>query len=676
MADPTPSTTGNATQAASTLAARVYSSDADKATIYDHRLYVADGEFDEWKELAEDWYHRYENLPRRAQMTAKGHRVNAPTGVSVIDVLYSSLTAVDIEILVKNMGNATRMQSELATVAINRELSVLDVQGKANDAVKDGLVASIGWVKVAYEYASEATKMPRLVEDVRKDVVALLAQTQDAGVGTPTPEQIGQLVPLEDDGEKVLRDRIVVDYVPYADVRFDPGAKRNEDITWVAQYTKMRVDEVKENPTWREYVKRTRGGLKHLNDLKGGSTFPLDRLPGGKPTDDDQFVDLVEFWDLQTGTVCTFIKGQKWLLNETVNPFALNFDFKDRSPFVPLVLRKSNTRVRGISDMELMGPSLDEQNVYRTNMAQYIERFKPKVIGPEDALTEEGKEALENDEYGAYVSLAREYGSAVITPMDPPVLPSEAWEMDRRIEDGIREATGVNELMQGRFPDRKRTATETAEVVSASAARQSEKRNTLEQFYIDIARRVMQLMQQFYDQPRMVRYVDSTYGQVPWEFTAEDIQMEYDLELNISPKEAVTKSSERESATAYFNMMMPLATTPLPNGGTLIDGAKLVEWFSTRYGLSKTEILDIINLPEEQQAQQLAAQQATAGMASAEAGAPNPGMTTGPLGPGEVAAMTNQGAVPPDMAAAMQGAGPAAPAATEAISESAGVRLP
>ena len=676
---PTTSGTQEASQATSGMAYVQYPSDEAKTKTYEHRLYIADAQCGEWHDLAEDWYHRYENLPRRKQVTAKGHRVNVPTGVATIDALYSSMTAVDVDVLLKNGGNATRMQAELATAALAKEWDLLDVQGGSNDAVKDALIVGIGWVKVAYEYASEVERVPRPQEAVRADISEMLRQANEAkaaGVpGTmPTPDEISGLVDLEEDVERVLRDRIVVDYVPWADVRWDPGARRKEDATWVAQLSRVRVKEVQRNPVYREYVKRTRGGLRRLDDLKGTSTYDASVMPGGKPIPDDEFYDVVEFWDLLSGTACTLIRGQKWLLNEEVNPYMLNLDVKDRSPFVPLVLRKVNTRVRGISDMELMAPSLDEQAVYRSNTANYIEHFVPKVTGPEDALTEEGKAALASPEYGAYVATAREYPGTTIQSLDPPVLPSEAWQMERRVEDGIREATGVNELMRGLFPDRKRTATETSEVVSASAARQSEKRNTLEDFYLGIAQRILQLMQAFYDQPRMVRYVDPSYGEVPWEFTSEDIAMGYDLSVHLTPKEAYTRQSKRDDALAMFNMLMPLAMQPDASGSPVVDAAKLTAWFCNEYGISKEDQLDFINLPEEKQAAAMAAQQQAAGMASAQAGVPQPGLTPGPLGANEVAAVTNQGAVPPEVAAAaMAGIVPGAPQAVEQISESAGV---
>jgi hypothetical protein len=662
-----------ASQATSGLAYPKYRSDEEKAKIYGNRIYQSDQQMDDWHGLADDWYHRYENAPRRSQVTPKGHRVNVSTGVATIDTLYSSMTAVDVDVILKNGGGATRMQAELATAALSKEWELLNVQGSTNDACKDALIVGIGFAKVAYEYVSQEEKQPRSREAVSADITTLLKQAndaRDAGVPgeMPTPDDIANMVELEELVEKVLRDRIVVDYVPWADMRWSPGAKRWEDVTWWAQKSRVSVKEVRANPTFRAYVKRTKGGLKRLDELKGTSAMVGDLLPGGKPTDDDMFYDIIEYWDLLSGTACTLIEGQKWFLNEDVNPFALNIDIKDRSPFVPLVLRKTNTRVRGISDMELMAPSLDEQAVYRTNTANYIEHFVPKVTGPEDALTDEGKVALGSPEYGAYVATAREYPNDVIKELNPPVLPSEAWQMEARVEEDIRNATGVNELMRGMFPDRKQTATETSEVVAGSAARQSEKRNTFEDFYLGIARRILQLMQMYYDQPRVVRYVDPSYGEVPWEFTGDDIAMGYDMSVHLTPKEAYTRQTKRDDALALFNMLVPLAQQPGPDGATVVDAAKLVEWFANEYGMDKESQLDILNLPEEKEAQQMAAQEQQAGMAQAAQGVP-PGIG------GTMAAATDTGAVDPAQLAAAASGGLAvgAPGAVEQVSESAGV---
>lgn len=653
-----------------------YGSDKDKVKVYNHRLGLADREFEKWQPAADRWWSRYENVPQVNQHTPKGHRVNVTTGTATIDALFSALTAVDVDFLALPKGRTSPEQAELATAALQTEWRALRIQEDANDAVKDALVASIGWVKVGYEYTTAMSRVPRPVEDVNAEIVALVNEAQEAGDRAPTADQIAELVPLEEDVEQVLRDRVVVDYVAWDDIRFDPTAKRVKDIRWVAQVTKLPTYEVQQNPAFRQYVQDSTGSYKKLDELKADSTISHDLLGSGRPTDDDGRVTVVEFWDFETGTVCTFVKHADWLLYEDANPFGGMPEMCDRSPFVPLVLRKSTRRVRGLGDIELLETTLEEMNIYRSRLATFIERFVPKVLAPEDAFTEAGKVNIQNGEYGAIVEYAREADPSGIQPMNPPVLPSEVYGMDERLERQAHEDTGANELMRGLFPDRKRTATETAEVVSASSARQSEKRNILELWFLDIARRIITLMQAYYTGERMLQYVDETYGQVAWEWAPEDILGEFELQLSLTPKEANDRQQMQDEAMTVLNVLGPFSQ-PDQSGASVVDQASLIKWVLKRFGLENREIVELLNLPEEQQAQQMAAQQVQAGQAAAAGGVVDPSMVPGPLPADELAAFTNQGAVPPDIAAAaVGGIGPGVEGAVEAVSESAGVRVP
>lgn len=557
-----------------------YASDEAKAKAYNHRLATADKHFDEWSARARDWWDRYENIAKVTQGTPKGHSVNVTTGVSVIDALFSGMTAVDVEFVLEAMGRATPDQALLAETALNQEWALCDVDIDRDAAIKDALIASIGFVKVGYDFFTQKQTVARDPDAIRKEVIDLIDQARASGIEAPDPNQIALMVPDTETREEAVRDRITVDYVAWDQIRWDPTARRWPDVRWTAQLTKMPLDEVKENPLFREYVKRNRsqGGLRQLDVIKPDSTIDRELLVTGQEVPDDGRITLVEYWDMETGTYCTFIKGQNFLLFEGVNPFALQYDYGDRNPFVPLVLRGTNRRVRGISDMEVMLRSLNEKNLYRSRLANYIDRFVPKVKGPEDALTEEGKQALSSSEYGAYVSVDRSQDPKSIDVMTPPVLPAEAFGMNERIDNEIREATGVNELMRGLFPDRKRTATETNEVVSASAARQSEKRNTLERFHVEIAKRMLTLMQKFYDQKRMARFSDPTLGNVPWEFTGADILGQFDLGVNLSPREATTRDALKQEAVVALNVLGPFAE-PGPNGeGAPIDKTTLIGW--------------------------------------------------------------------------------------------------
>ncbi len=610
---------------------KVYKNDEVKAKLYNHRLATAEQDYMKWNEKAQDWWDRYENVPQQSQSTAKGHTVNVTTGISTIDALFSGLTAIEVEFILDAVANSTPEQARLATAALNAEWDRCDVPIERDAAIKDALIVGIGIVKIGYDFLAETAMRDRSPEEIKADVLELLDQAAAAGVGAPTPDQIMALVPEQEEYEEVIRDRIVTDYVPWDEIRWDPTAKKWADVKWVAQLCKIPLEDVRGNQLWREYLKRNRkaGGLKRLDNIKPDSMIDRDLIVTGKPEEDDTLVTMVEFWDLQTGTFCVLPKGQNIIMFEGVNPFALAHDLEDRNPFVPLVLRSTNRRVRGISDMELILRSLNEKNLYRSRTANYIDRYVPKVLAEEDAFTDEGKKALSSTEYGEVVSVARGTDVNNISPMSPPTLPIEAFNMNDRIDNEMREATGVNELMRGLFPDRKRTATETEEVVNASAARQSEKRNTLERFHVEIGKRILALMQKFYDQPRMLRMTDPEFGNVPWEFDGAAIASEFGMKAHLSPREAHTRDSLKQEATVMLNVLAPF-TEGSPEQPPVIDRTTLVSWFMKKYGLPPRDINELLNSREEQQVAQAGAMQAAAG-----------GPPPGPLTPQELLAASN-----------------------------------
>lgn len=654
---------------------RRYDSDEAKAKAYSHRLDQAEEKMKSFEAKAEKYFGRYENRPLSTQETPNGHRINTPEGTSIIDALYSSLTATEVDILVASVGQGTDDQEYLATAALAKEWDVTDVQQRANKAIKDSLITGIGWVKVGYEYYESEEEMPKADSELQEELARAIVgagYSEDADYEGPSIGDLQAAIPLTHVTRTVERDRVVIDYVPWDKLLYDPDAKQVEDISWVAQKTLMHPDEVRQNPLFRAYCAKNRQTRK-LDDVKGDTQVDFSILKGSRKVDnEDQRVTVYEVHDLRGGTVCTLIKGQDWLLNETPGLFAFEDDLPNRSPFVPLNMRVTPRRVRGISEFEVLEPTLKELDLYHSLLATYLERQAPKYQGEAGALTQAGQAALKSQEYGAVVE--REVGKEPLATLDPPQLMSEMYAMIDKLVDAAREASGVNELMRGVFPDRKRTATETAEVVSASTARQAEKNMQLTEFYRGIGRRMLSLMQMFYTAERVARYADVEAGSFEWKWTADDLAFESKLEIELTPREAKTWQSRRDDATAVLNVAGPLAQ-PGQDGSSVIVPDALMEYVFTEMGVSRRWQNKLISSKAEQQQQQLAQQQAMAAQASAGAGVPRPDMTSGPLEAQAVAGAVNQGTVPDELLAAA-GGGPFVAEGTEAISESRGLALP
>jgi len=583
---------------------RVYEDEETMLKVYARRLSMADVDYQKREPEYKLWVSRYRNEVNEEQIDEDGHRVNVAKGIGVIDTMFSSLTAVEVAFITKKIGKGTEQQAIASTKALNQAMRDTKMTKRARKAIKDSLIQDIGWVKVYYDYVEDVEVRDRPASAVTMQVAQLRGAEPDL-----TDEQVAELVPLTEEVDIVLRDRICVDYVRPEDIRYDVSAKQIEDCRWVAQYTKLPAEEVRQNPQWRAFVLERYGkanGEQMLEDLEGDTVVGagLDYQDveglGNDDTNDDARVTVCEMWDLETGLVTTFPRTHTDLvLYQRTNPLMLNLDLEDRNPFKPLIIRDDPENLEGLGDMRVIQPSLEELDEWRSHIATHGLRSIPKVFGPKDALGGQAKKALTNDEWNAYVGLEAGHSFQEVGTMPFSPVQQEVYGLTESIQMEVEEATGMNDLTRGVFPSKRTTATEAQIVTTAGQARQGERRGSLEDWYIDIARCALQLMQKFYDKERMVTFVDEAGEEFEWTFTNEDIAIEANIEIAITPKESLTREERFQRAIFISNMMAPLPET---------DRTSLFSWVLREAGLDEDLIRTIVKPPEEVEAQALSDQ--------------------------------------------------------------------
>jgi hypothetical protein len=83
----------------------------------------------------------------------------------------------------------------------------------------------------------------------------------------------------------------------------------------------------------------------------------------------------------------------------------------------------------------------------------------------------------------------------------------------------------------------------------------------MEEFYGNIARRILHLMQTFYDEARISRLVD-TEGDILWNWTNEDVTMDVALEVVLAPKQPRDSVWREERALKLVNFVAPIISQP------------------------------------------------------------------------------------------------------------------
>jgi hypothetical protein len=584
---------------------RVYKDEETMLKVYDRRLRIADRKFDTGKDEREGFMDRYANEVEADQVNEDGHRVTVTSGIGIIDTMYSSMVAVDVQFMLEQIGNGTAAQALAATRGLNQAWRDTKGQKRSKRAIKDALIADVGWVKVYYDYVEDVE-----LQDVPQEALEeqLLEYMEKHGLDEMSEEAIEEGVAAEElklteEVPIVLRDRICLDYVPWDMIRYDPSAKQIEDVRWVAQYTLMPEAEVKGNPAWEEFVKLRYGarkGPKMLEDLEGDARvsvgMDMDTELGDLAADDendDSRVTVVEMWDFETGLVTVFPYGNSELvLHQRVNPLMMNLDLEDRNPFKPLIIRDDPRQFEGLGDMRIIQPALEELDEYRSNAATYVARTIPKFFGPESALTQAGKEAFKSPVWGEYVGISDGYSKDQIGQVQIPQLPQEAFQIPEQVQYEMKEATGASEPMRGVFPTRRTTATETQIVTGKGEERQAERRGSLEDWYISVARCMLQLMQVYYDQERMLRYTDDLGQEFVWKWTKEDIAMDCDLLISLTPKENLTRDQRVQRAMGYMNLALPLPET---------DRGELLRFVAREMGFRDEDVRAMVKSDKEVQ---------------------------------------------------------------------------
>ena len=591
--------------------------DEEKLRRYKGRIQAAKKAQEKFLKNAETNLGYYRNLEK--VHTKGGQKVRVPKAIQAVDSMFAALTSFDVSMTLAPMGITTRAQAKVAEQALEVEWLRCKVQEKTDDAAKDSLIAGIGYALVDYEYEDETEEVDKSDEELQDEVSAALIEKY--GTDSPdVPEEelaaFAQGISDKKDETTVTRDRVVVEYLPHDEVFFDPEAKHWRDLRWVAQRFEIPLEDVEADP---DITPAAKAGLKRDSTLnKEWRASSPD-----KPMPEEERIILWKIWDLPNGTWCVFGENHDKLLKEGVNPYSFHLDLEDRNPIVPLILRTNPGEVVGISDVEAMRPSIDEANINRSNLTTFVDRFKTKVVARQETLTDAGKSALRSQEHGAVVEVTTDVSQ--IRPLDMPSLPQEAWSQDAKALSDADQSIGLNEILQGMMPVGKKTATAMNQFQAATETRHSEKRNHMERFYRSIGRRMLNLMQVLYEEPRITRMVESE-GDVLWEWTGEDLTMEAQIEVVVQPKPVKDHQTRKEDLFTLLNYLGQMTQ--------IINTQALVKYILEELQIPAEVVRTFFKSAEEQQAEAEAAQAAESGGAP---GLPEAGAQPAPALPGMMA---------------------------------------
>jgi hypothetical protein len=226
-----------------------------------------------------------------------------------------------------------------------------------------------------------------------------------------------------------------------------------------------------------------------------------------------------------------------------------------------------------MGELEAIEPLQRELNQTRTQMMNHRKRYSRKWLYKESAFDADGRSALESDEDNVLVPvISDEAISGVIGPMPAVINPPEFYNQSELITNDINRVTGISDYARGALPEIRRTATEAGIIQDASNSRAADKLSIVERSIADVAKKLIQIAQQFLQGEQVVRLSGNVQPQLWLTFDRATVQGEFDFEVEAGSTQPQNESFRRQMAMQVVDAMAPFA------GAGIIDMPKLAAY--------------------------------------------------------------------------------------------------
>ena len=499
-------------------------------------------------------------------------------------------------------------------------------------AVKDFLIFGHGWLKVGWKFLEQ----PQLVSEIERESLIDQAFTEVADFAPTSPELAADLPTDEDIYAnipqtimRVVEDQPFVERISPFDVYVDPQATTLEEASWIAQRLVRPLEEAKNDNRYKPSA-RKRLSNNYVPDVdKEEINDKAQYLP--------EQVVIWEYYDMKANTLSVYADGaDEFLIDPVAMPYAYG------QPFVMVRNYDVPDQFYPIGDLESIESLQLELDKTRSQLMNDRKRYARKWLYHERSFGPEGREALESEDDGRMVPVVDENKplSEVVVPMPQIPMSADMYNYSAIIEDDINTVSGISEYARGAMPEIRRTATEASIIADAQNARAADKLAIVEICISHVARRVIQLMQQFMTGDQIAR-VTSVGGEDMFvNYTRDDITGEYDFSVQAGSTQPMNDTIRKQQAISLMNAVAPLV-------GTVIDPAALaMHVLENGFGIKDPAKFIMQAQPAPQEAEEAVGEEQMV--------PPPPDLGGVPMPEGQAGAFAPTGGVPPELLLQLQ----------------------
>ena len=496
---------------------------------------------------------------------------------STVNVIAPSVSVNYPKITVQANNPQDRNRAVFAEAVINYLWKHHDFRTPYRRAVKDFLIFGHGWVKVGGKFVEQEQTVSEnereiLLKQAISEAENFVLEQPELSLELPSNEEIEANLP--ETIMRIVEDQPFVERISPFDIYVDPEATCMEDAKWIAQRIIRPLEMAKKDKRYKPSAR------KRLSSSTDPDLYSNNSTIRDKTEFVDEQVVVWEFYDIAENTISIFADhSDEYLVDPVAMPYAYG------QPFVMLRNYDIPDHFYPMGDLEAMEGLQLELDKTRSQLMNDRKRYARKYLYHERSFGPEGREALESEEDGRLVPVVDENKplNEVVVPMPQIPLSPEIYNYSQIIEEDINTVTGLSEYARGAMPEIRRTATEASIVADAQNARSSDKLAIVELGITYIARRVLQLMQQFMTEDQIAR-INLRGGETAWiPYGREEILGEYDFSVQAGSTQPMNETIRKQQAISLMNAVAPLV-------GAVIDPTALaIHVLESGFGISDPE---------------------------------------------------------------------------------------
>ena len=553
---------------------------------------------------------------------------------STVNVIAPAVSVNHPKIVVSPTQPENADRSAFVEAVVNYLWRHHDFRKPFRRAVKDFLIFGHGWIKVGWKFLEQERRLGEgerddMLQDALFEADQFAMESPGLAAGLPTDDEMGASIPQT--AMMVVEDQPFVERISPYDIYVDPEATCLDDAKWIAQRVTRRLEDAKSDKRYKAAARKRLTADSMLYPMYEVS----DRQEREEFLREEDRVIIFEFYDVADNTMSVFsMTGEEFLVDPIAMPYAYG------QPFVMIRNYDIPDYFYPMGDLESIESLQLELDKTRSQLVNARKRYARKYLYHERSFGPAGREALESDEDGRLVPVIDENKplGEVVVPMPQTPLAPEVYNTSEIIEQDINTVSGVSEYARGQMPEIRRTATEASIIADAGNARAADKLGIIELAIGEIARRVIQLMQQFMTGEEMARVAARSGDDLFVPYSRDDIVGEYDFSVEGGSTQPINDTIRKQQAVSLMNALAPLI-------GIVIDPAALA-----RYILQQGfDVADPEKFIMQQQPNMPPGPEGTPqGAPPAGAGMPMPG------GPPPMGAFAPTGGVPPELVAQLE----------------------